>query len=117
MLNQISLVGKIASDIKLRRTTDNSSVLNFILAVERPGQSGLDRQQVDYIPCVAWNKQAEYMENNISKDDLVAMVGRLKLNEWIGENEKIYRQAEVNVYSIFNYRASHYRNKEFDFHE
>lgn len=105
MLNQISLVGKLASEIKLRKTTDNSSVINFILEVERPGINDPEKQSVDYIPCVAWNKQAEYIAENVLKNDLIALVGRLKFNEWIGENDKTYRQAEVTTYSVFNYDA------------
>lgn len=71
------MVGRMTRDPELRRTQNGSAVTSFTLAMNRPKRND-EEQQVDYISCVVWNKNAENVEKYCSKGSLVGVEGRLR---------------------------------------
>lgn len=101
MLNQIILMGRLTRDPEVRHTQSGIPVARFSLAVERDfGQKGAERQ-TDFIDIVAWRSTAEFVSKYFTKGQLVAVSGRLQINDWTDNNGAKRRQAEVvadNVY-------------------
>lgn len=58
--NKVVLMGNLTRDPETRTTPSGQSVTNFSLAVNRTwkGQDGTTQENVSYIDCVAWVKQA-----------------------------------------------------------
>lgn len=79
MLNRIVLVGRLTKDPELRFTNNNNvPVVSFTLAVNRPFSSanstnGSDNRDADFIPCIAWRKQAENVSKYVKKGHMVAV--------------------------------------------
>lgn len=77
MINKSILVGRITKDPTLKKTPTGKSVVSFTLAVNRK-KYGNDKDQADFINCVAWNSQADFIANYIGKGRLLGIVGRLQ---------------------------------------
>ena len=77
MLNHITIMGRLTRDPELRRTGSGVAVTSFTLAVDR--RFSKDKPQTaDFIPCVAWDKLAEIIGNNLAKGRRVGIEGRLQ---------------------------------------
>jgi len=89
MLNRIVLVGRLTKDPELRFTNNNNvPVVSFTLAVNRPFSSanstnGSDNRDADFIPCIAWRKQAENVSKYVKKGHMVAIDGRIQTRDYV----------------------------------
>lgn len=75
MINKVILTGRITTDIELRRTNDGVPYTFFTLAVARR----MNRDESDFIRCVAWRGTAEFMNQYLNKGSLVGVEGRLEV--------------------------------------
>lgn len=75
MINKTVLVGRITRDPELKKTTSGRSVVSFTLACNR--RFG-NQEQADFINCVAWNQQADFLSNFITKGALMGVEGRIQ---------------------------------------
>ena len=91
MLNNIVIMGRFVRDPELRYTQNDKPVCNFTLAVPRD----IDREQTDFIDCVAWNKTAEFVCNYFQKGKLTCVNGRLQIRDWTDRDGNKRTSAEV----------------------
>lgn len=94
MLNIVVLMGRLTKDPELRYTGSGTPVCSFNLAVNY-GYG--EKQRVDYINCVAWNKTAEFVSKYFSKGKMIALEGRIATRSWDGQNGKKRYVTEVVV--------------------
>jgi len=82
--NQVILIGNLTRDVELRHTPSNQTVANIGLATNRQYQTkdGERREEVTFVDCEAWGRQAEVMAQYLSKGRPVMIQGRLKLDSW-----------------------------------
>lgn len=78
MLNRVILIGRLTRDIDLRYTQQGTAVTTFTLAVNRK----FNRDEADFIDCVAWRKTAENMAQYVGKGALVAVEGRIQVRNY-----------------------------------
>ena len=71
--------GRLTKDPEVRYTQAGKAVASFTLATDRHTKEG---QQADFIPCVAWEKLAEIIGNNLSKGREVLVEGRLQVRSY-----------------------------------
>lgn len=95
MLNNIILMGRLTRDPELRRTQSGLAVTRFTLAVERDRAAEGAEKQTDFIDIVSWRNTAEFVSKYFVKGQLVAVNGRLQLNDWTDNNGTKRRSAEV----------------------
>ncbi|CAM3712370.1 single-stranded DNA-binding protein [Erysipelothrix urinaevulpis] len=79
MINRTILVGRLTRDPELRKTGTGKSVVNFTIACNR--QFG-NRDEADFISCVAWNQTADFMANYLTKGALVGLEGRIQTGSY-----------------------------------
>ena len=76
MINRVVLVGRLTRDPELRKTPNGASVVSFTVAIDnRKGPNG--EKSTSFIPCTAWNQQAENAYKFTHKGSLVGVEGRL----------------------------------------
>ena len=82
--NQVILLGNLTRDVELKHTPSNQAVANIGLAMNRQFQTreGERREEVTFVDCEAWGRQAEVMAQYLSKGRPVFIQGRLKLDTW-----------------------------------
>ena len=93
-INSVTLSGRLTADVEIRHVQDGKSVTSFTLAVQR------DKEHVDFIDCVAWEKSAELLSQYKQKGSYVAVTGRLRKRQWQnqhGENRYITEVVVSNI--------------------
>lgn len=85
-MNKVILKGRLARDPELRYTTTNKAVTSFTLAVNRRVSSDNQGPTADFIPCIAWNKLAEVVANNLVKGSEILIEGRMQVRNYDDQN-------------------------------
>lgn len=91
-MNLICLVGRLTNTPELKSTPSGKSVCNFSLAVERKFKDSDGKPITDFIDCVAWSNQAEFLCKWFDKGVRVAVTGELQTRTFTdkdGNNRKI----------------------------
>ena len=90
-INSVTLVGRLTKDIELRKTSSNTSVCNFTVAVDRRFQSQQQGgQSADFISCIAWRQSADFLAQYAGKGTIVGVEGRIQTRSYDGQNGKVY---------------------------
>lgn len=94
MINRVVLVGRLARDPELRKTTQNNTpVVSFTVAVDNRGKNQNGEKSASFIPCIAWNNTAEMVSKFTHKGSLVGVEGRLTQRTYVnkeGKNTSIF---------------------------
>lgn len=77
-MNLVTLIGNICSD-PTQKAFENSSVVNFRLAVDGAGNS---KDDAGYFDIACWNKQGEAVMEYCSKGSRIAVEGKLRQRRW-----------------------------------
>ena len=77
MLNQLVLVGRLTSDVEVKKIGDKK-VSTIVIAVPRAFKSANGDYETDYIPCTIWNGVAETTSEYCKKGDLLGIKGRVE---------------------------------------
>ena len=88
-MNKVILIGRITKDIDLRYMQNSENrIARFTLAVDRRSK---DKDEADFISCVAWNKTAELLDKYCSRGSKIGIVGRIQTGSFTASNgEKRY---------------------------
>lgn len=76
MLNKWIGIGNVTTDIELLETQSGKQYCKFTLAVNRYGG------KTDFIPCVAWDRQAEAISKYCTKGSKMSVVGSLQVQSY-----------------------------------
>lgn len=100
MLNRVILMGRITQELEVRQTPAGASVLSFTVAVDRnfKGQNG--ERQTDFINCVAWRQQADFIGRYFSKGRMIALEGNLRTRTYDDKNGTRHYVTEVFVDNV-----------------
>lgn len=86
MLNKAILMGRLTRNPELRYTQSNTPVASFTLAIDRGRKDPNGNRQTDFIDCVAWSRQAEFVNQWFTKGMLAIVVGRIQSRNWEDKN-------------------------------
>lgn len=89
MYNRIILIGRLTRDPEVRYTPSGLPVTSFSLAVNTRSKQGDDfKEEVLFIDCVIFGKQAESSGQYLNKGSLTLVEGRLRERKWEYEGQK-----------------------------
>ncbi|HHX19941.1 MAG TPA: single-stranded DNA-binding protein [Clostridiaceae bacterium] len=96
-MNRAILMGRLARDPEIRTTQSGIPVCNFTVACDRRSRAadGSWQNQADFIPCVAWRQQAEFINRYFSKGDRILVSGSIQPRSW--EDDKGNRRYTTEV--------------------
>lgn len=82
--NKVLLMGNLTRDPQLKYLPNQTPVCDFGIAVNRKWKTSQDedREEVVFVDCTAWTKQAETINQHLKKGDAIFVEGRLKLDQW-----------------------------------
>lgn len=90
-MNKAILVGRLTRDPELKTTGSNVSVCNFTIAVNRRFRNAEGNYDADFINCVAWRQQAEFLARFFTKGRMVGIVGSIQTRNYDREDgQKVY---------------------------
>lgn len=85
MLNSIVIMGRLTANPELRTTNSGLSVTSFTVAVDRAFLSN-EEKQTDFINCVAWKNNAEFITKYFTKGQMIAVQGSLQSRNYEDKN-------------------------------
>ncbi|HKM23998.1 MAG TPA: single-stranded DNA-binding protein [Erysipelothrix sp.] len=92
MVNRTVLVGRLTRDPELRKTATGKSVLSFSVAINRQ----FNKDQTDFVNCVAWEQTADFMSTYLTKGSLISVEGRIQSGSYEDTTgKKVYTQDVV----------------------
>lgn len=81
-MNKVLLTGRITKDVELRQTQSGISNVSFSIAVDRGFKDANGERQADFINCVAWRQQAEFLANYVKKGYMLAVEGQIQTRNY-----------------------------------
>ena len=95
-MNKVLLIGRMTKDPETRYLQSGTAVATFTLAVDRRFKKE-GQPSADFISCVAWNKLAEVIANNLVKGRKVGIEGRLQVRSYDAQDGSKRYVTEVIV--------------------
>ncbi len=93
MINNLILVGRLATEPTIKQISENVKVCNIVLAVNRPFKDlSTGEYGVDFIPISLWNGISSVAFDYCSKGDIIGIKGRV--------STKCKEENGVNKYSL-----------------
>ena len=86
-MNYVSLIGRLTKDPELKYSQSGKAFCKFTIAVTRE----FNREEADFINCVAWDKRAETIAEYLKKGRRIAVQGRLNVNSYDKNGETVWR--------------------------
>ena len=83
-MNNVSLIGNLATEVELREVGEEKKVASFLLAVGRGGRDA----GADFIGVSVWDRQGELCAEYLSKGRRVGIDGRLRSHTWEEEGKR-----------------------------
>ena len=83
--NKVILMGNLTRDPEMKYLPSGTAVANFGIAMSEKytdKQSGEQRENVCFVDVEAWDRQAEIVNEYLSKGSPVFLEGALKLDSW-----------------------------------
>lgn len=88
-MNHVILTGRLTKDPELRYTDSKKAVCSFTLAVD-DGRDSDGKKKAQFIPCVAWGKTAELIDQYFTKGKPLTVTGRITVRSYEKNGEKRY---------------------------
>ena len=92
-MNKVILTGRLTSDPEVGYTTGGnaSTYVRFSLAVSRRYKNSEGNYDADFIRCVAWRGQAEFIKKYFHKGDMTAIEGNIHTGSFTNKDgQKVY---------------------------
>ena len=89
-MNKVILSGRICSDLELKNSPSGASVCSFRIAVNRRFKNAEGNYDADFISCVAWRSNADFISKYFKKGEPVEIVGSLQTRSYEKDGQTVY---------------------------
>ena len=88
-MNSYNFIGRITTDLELKKTPSDVSLVNFMVAIDR--YNGKNKEKTaDFIPVSAYRSDAENIVKFFSKGSMIGITGNIKTDTYEKNGEKRY---------------------------
>ena len=81
-MNSVALIGRLTKDPELKYSQSGKALCRFTLAVQRE----FNKDEADFINCLAWDKRAEAIAEYLRKGRRMAVQGRIQTGSYQNNN-------------------------------
>ena len=89
-MNKAILVGRLTKDPELSTTPSGDSNCRFTIAVNRRYKNAEGGYDADFINCIAWRQQAEFLARFFAKGRMVGLVGSIQTRNYEKDGQRVY---------------------------
>jgi|GEM_PF-1188391 len=118
--NRVTLIGNLTRDPQVKHFPNSLVIAEFGLAMSRRyrTQGGEDREEVCFVDCTAFGKQAQVISEYARKGRQLFIEGRLKYDVWEdksghGKRSKLRQAGLIELSSCPDAAASRHRQPHF----
>lgn len=92
-MNKVILIGRLTRDPEVRYSQGEqaTAIARYTLAVDRRFKRDGDQQTADFITCVAFGRQGEFVEKYLRKGTKMVVTGRIQTGSYTNKDgQKVY---------------------------
>lgn len=97
MKNKVELIGRLTAEPECQTSAAGKPYMNFDLAVDT--ETG-KKNDVDFIPCCAFGKVAEFICKHFSKGQMINTFGSVITSVWTGKNGEKQKQVRMKITNV-----------------
>lgn len=97
MYSKITLLGRISCDLELKSTPSGKSVVSFTVACDRRYQQQGQERKADFLRCVAWGTNAEFICRYWAKGKPIMLDGELQNRDYTDKSGNKQYVTEIIV--------------------
>lgn len=101
-MNKVILTGRITKNPEMRYTNNGIATVQFSLAVDRQMRDANGNRQADFINCVAWRQQADFIGRFIKKGFMICVEGKITTRSYQTQDNQTRYVTEVIVDQVEN---------------
>ena len=99
-MNKVILVGRLTKDPELRATASGFNTANFSIAVQRNFKNREGNYDADFVNCVAFRNQADFVSKYFKKGNMIGVEGRIQTRNYDAQDGSKRYVTEVVVENI-----------------
>jgi len=101
-MNKMLVIGNVGTDPEMRYTPNGNPVTSFRVATSRryTTAEGEQREETEWFRISAWNRLAETCNQYVTKGMKVYVEGRLKSDEWVGQDGQTRFGMEITANDV-----------------
>lgn len=100
-MNKAIIMGNLVRDPEMRTTQSQVPVCTFTVAVERRFKDQAGNRAADFINCVAWRLQAEFVTKYFHKGSRIVVVGSIQTRAYDDRDGNRRTATEIVVDEIY----------------
>lgn len=93
-MNKAIIIGRLAADPEIKKTSNGIAVTSFTMAVDRPYQKDKEKE-TDWIDVVAWRSTAEFACKYFQKGSPIIVEGSIQTRFWEDKNGNKRKSVEI----------------------
>ena len=101
MYSKTILIGRLTADPERKTTPQGTSLCNFRIAVDRAYKDGDGNRKVDFINCVAWRNDGDFVSRNFVKGKPIGVEGAIETRDYTDKDGVKGSAFEINVDKAF----------------
>ena len=99
--NLAIIIGRMTKAGELRTTTNGTSTCSFTVAVDRAFKNANGEKVTDFINCVAWRGQAEFISKYFTKGSAIGVQGNIQTRSYTDKEGNKRTVTEILVDRAF----------------
>lgn len=115
-MNTVTLIGRLTKDVELRYIPNSGTpIANFTIAIDRDYKNKDGERETDFIPVQLMGKIAESTAKYVAKGDLIAVNGRIRVENYEKDGEKrTFTKVAGTTVKFLNSKKEENKNNNFD---
>lgn len=90
-MNEVQIMGRLTKDPNMSIGAGGKKNTKYTIAVPRPYRDEKGEHPADFIPCIAFDKEAEFAEKYLYRGARVIVIGSIRTSNYVNkEGMKIY---------------------------
>lgn len=89
-MNKVFIKGNLVKDIDIRMTPSETKVGRFVVATKRNVKNKDGNYDSDFISCVAFDNNADFISKHFSKGSGILLEGNIRTGSYEKDGEKVY---------------------------
>lgn len=89
-MNKVIIKGNLVKDVDIKTTPSEMKVARFVVATKRNTKNKDGNYDSDFISCVAFDNNADFIKNHFSKGSGILLEGNIRTGSYERDGEKIY---------------------------
>lgn len=89
-MNKCIIKGNLVKDIDIRMTPSETKIGRFVVATKRNVKNKDGNYDSDFISCVAFDNNADFISKHFSKGSGILLEGNIRTGSYEKDGEKVY---------------------------